>query len=527
MKGLIYLYQRTLANKIKKSLKQPKTYLVLIFIILYIAMIFFSFNMLIKEEKFGTVENLVTILAGIILFLLPSNFISYAKRRGLLFRPSETHFVFVSPVSPKMALMFAAVKSFSLNLLIGIVIFILGIIWFDAGVLQMLVYFLFFVVFESILEASIIIFCYGNERLHERFFKGLTIIMYLFMALMVGIGAYLLLTREAEFGVIREYLAIPAIQLIPVIGWNVAVVHLIFTGPDVVNTIGTVLFLISTLGMFITARKMKCTGEYYEDAAKFAEEYQSRRESQKKGVVSLGFGKKKKYKEAVVEYKGNYAKAIYFRQMLEYKKNKTFIFGWNTLLCFGLGILIAVYGYMNDVEKAFGAGKVFVIPAVVSYIVFIFSGYATKWAKELENPYTYLIPDSPLKKVWYATKIEHIRGIIDGILVTLPGAVIFGIGPVLTVLTVLLYICLMANRLYYGMLADAIIGNSLGTTGRTLVKMLLQGLAIGAGITAAAVGGVLWGMEVGFILMIVIVGVLTFAGAAGASVSFMKMEVLD
>ena len=145
MKGLIYLYQRTLANKIKKSLKQPKTYLVLIFIILYIAMIFFSFNMLIKEEKFGTVENLVTILAGIILFLLPSNFISYAKRRGLLFRPSETHFVFVSPVSPKMALMFAAVKSFSLNLLIGIVIFILGIIWFDAGVLQMLVYSLFFV----------------------------------------------------------------------------------------------------------------------------------------------------------------------------------------------------------------------------------------------------------------------------------------------------------------------------------------------------------------------------------------------
>ena len=279
--------------------------------------------------------------------------------------------------------------------------------------------------------------------------------------------------------------------------------------------------------MFLLARKMKCTGEYFEDAAKFAEEYQIRRDKQKKGEVSLGFGKRKQYKDASVEYKGNYAKAIYFRQMLEYKKNKTFIFGWNTLLCLGLGILIAVYGYVNDIEETFGSGKVFVIPAVVAYIVFIFSGYATKWSKELENPYTYLIPDSPLKKVWYATKIEHIRAIVDGVLITLPGAVVFGIGPVLTVLTVLLYICLMANRLYYGMLADAIIGKKLGNTGRTLLKMFLQGIAISVAIVAAVVGYFIWGLEAGFFLMILVMGLLTFAGAAIASVSFVKMEVLD
>lgn len=526
MKGFIYLYHRTIINRIRKALKRPMTYVALVFFILYALMIYFSFGMLIRDSKFGTVENLVTILAGMILFILPGNFISYAKRRGLLFRPSEAHFVFISPVSPKMVLMFAAVKSFVLNLVLGIAILFFGIAWFHAGVLQMIIYFLFFAVFESILEASIIIFCYGNERLHERFFKGLTIIMYLFMIVIVGIGVFLLLTSEPEFGVIREYLSMPIIQLIPVIGWNIAVIYLIFIGPNAINVIGTVLFLVSTLGMFIIARKMKCTGEYYEDATKFAEEYQIKREKQKKGVVSFGSGKKK-YKNAVVEYKGNYAKAIYFRQMLEYKKNKTFIFGWNTLLCFGLGILIAVYGYMNDVEKTFGAGKVFVIPAVVSYIVFIFSGYATKWAKELENPYTFLIPDSPFKKVWYATKIEHIRAIVDGVLITVPGAIIFGIGPILTVLTVILYICLMANRLYYGMLADAIIGKTLGTTGRTFVKITLQGIAISMGIGAAAIGGILWGIEAGFFLMIVIMGALTFAGAAGASVSFLKMEVLD
>lgn len=527
MKGLIYLYQRTITNRIKKSLKRPKTYVALIFIILYALMILWSFGMMIKDAKIATPENLVTILSCIVLFIIPSNIISYSKRHGLLFRPSEVHFVFPSPVSPKTILMFTGIKSFAMNILIGIAIFIVGITWFHTGVWQMLLYFLFFVVFESILEASIIIFCYGNERLHERFFKGLTFVMYAFMAVMVGIAIYLLMTREAEFSVIREFLALPVIQLIPVVGWNIAVAHLIFVGPDVINVIGTVLFLVSTVAMFTAARKMKCTGEYFEDAMKFAEEFQVKRENAKKGIVSTGFGKKKKYKDASVEYKGNYAKAIYFRQLLEYKKSKTFIFGWNTLLCFGLGIAIAAYAYINDVEKQFGQWKVFVIPAVAAYVVFLFSGYATKWSKELENPYTFLIPASPMKKVWYSTKIEHIRSIVDGILITLPGAVILGIGPVMTVLTVLLYLCLQANRLYYGMLADAIIGKNLGNTGRNLLKVFLQGIAMSIALVAAVIGYFIWGMEAGFFLMIFVMGLLTFAGATGASVSFMKMEVLD
>ena len=160
-------------------------------------------------------------------------------------------------------------------------------------------------------------------------------------------------------------------------------------------------------------------------------------------------------------------------------------------------------------------------------MVFLFSGSATKWSKELENPYTYLIPDTPFKKMWYATKIEHMRAIVDGIFITLPGAFVFGLGPVLTVLTILLYVCLQANRLYYGMLADALVGNTLGNTGRNLIKVLLQGIAICIGIIGAVVAGVLISVEAGFFIMIVVMGLLTFAGAAAASVSFAKMEVLD
>lgn len=261
---------------------------------------------------------------------------------------------------------------------------------------------------------------------------------------------------------------------------------------------------------------------------KFADEYQERRAKQKKGVASIPWlDKHRKFRQASVEYKGSYAKAIYYRQMLEYKKNPTFIFGWNTLLCFVLGALIGAVCYFNDAFREFGPGKIFIVPGVASYVVFIFSGYATKWSKELENPYTYLIPDTPLKKMWYATKIEHFRSAVDGVLITLPGSIVLGVSPALTALTVLLYICLQANRLYYGMLADVLIGNLLGSTGRTLIKTLLQGIAIGIAGAAAVIAGILVSIEAGFLAMVVMMGALTFAGAAAASVSFAKMEALD
>ena len=175
----------------------------------------------------------------------------------------------------------------------------------------------------------------------------------------------------------------------------------------------------------------------------------------------------------------------------------------------------------------FGAGKVFAIPAVVSYILFIFSGYATKWSKELENPYTFLIPDSGIHKLWYATKVEHIRSLVDGCLITIPGAVALGLSPVITILTVLLYMCLIANKLYLNMLSDALLGKMLGSTAKSFLRVLLQGFVILIGIVAAAIGGIALGVEAGFFLMILIVTVITLAAALGASISFERMESLD
>lgn len=126
MKGFIYLYQRTIINRVKHAAKHPATYIMLVFIVGYLVLMYEGLQVMIAESNMGTPESLVTILSGIILMLIPGNIISYSKRKGLLFRPSEVHFVFSAPVSPKMVLMFTGVKSFAVNILLGLAVAEIG-----------------------------------------------------------------------------------------------------------------------------------------------------------------------------------------------------------------------------------------------------------------------------------------------------------------------------------------------------------------------------------------------------------------
>ncbi len=527
MSSLGYLLKCTIKNNVLKALKRPVTYLAIIGIVAYAAMMFWSFGTMAQESGLVDAKGLATVFSLIIFWMLPADIISYARRRGLVFKKSEIHFVFPAPENPKHVLLKASIRNYIVLAAVGLICMIFGLLYIDVEWWRMVLFFLFFGVLENILEGSMIIICYGNQTLPRKFFKILPIVLYVLLGVMVVAAVAMLYFKGFEGNVINEYLNLPVVQGIPFIGWIIAVVHLIFAGPTTLNVICTVCYVVGTLLLFIYACKMECTGEYYEDAMKFAEEYATRQQKAKKGEMVINMNWKKKLKQAEVEYKGVYAKAIYYRQLLEYKKNRFFIFGWNSLLFAGIGAVIAFLAGTTEMMNEFGYGKVFVIPAVIAYVLIIFSGYQTKWAKELENPYTYLIPDSSIKKLWYSTKIEHIRALADGCLITLPGAVIMGLNPVFIILTILLYVCLNANKLYLNMLSDALLGKLLGNTGKTLLRVLFQSIAVLAAMILAIVMGMLVSIEAGFIAMIAMTAVITFGAAMGATVSFDRMESFE
>ncbi len=523
MRGLLYLFVKTTKNRIKKSLKKPATYLWAIFAVAYIVMVVGSLGPLINVMNLGNPQGFTIIASLGIFFFLPANIITYAKRKGLIFKQSEVHLVFPSPVNPKWVLMYAKIKQILLALLLNGIIAVVGVIYFNLPIIQMFLYFVLAFVVESILECSLTVLLYGNETLSKKHLTLLCRSLYLIIAVLLGFGAYLFFTYKASWEIVEIFLSHPVVQSVPIIGWNIAFLRLIILGPTLLNVVGTILYCVTTLVLFIMAYKMKCDGEYYEDAMQFADDYAIRIEKNKKGQIGLPF--KQKLGKATIVYKGKYAKAIFYRQLLEYKKNRFFIFGIASLVNLIAGVAIAVFGYYNyDKIKEMSA---FIIPGVSAYITFIFSGYATKWAKEISHPYTFLLPDSPAKKLWYATKVEHIRATVDGALITLPASIFLRLNLIQIILSILIYMCLQANKLYLNVVTDAVIQRFLGTVGKQMFRMFVQGLIIGICALSAILGGAFLGMEAGYLFMIIISVAITALLAVIASKSFENMESIE
>lgn len=82
--------------------------------------------------------------------------------------------------------------------------------------------------------------------------------------------------------------------MIPIIGWEISAFHLILLSPDLLNAAGMVLYLLTTILLVILAYRMPCNGDYYEDAAKFADTYAEMIKRKKNGEMVMGLEEKKK-----------------------------------------------------------------------------------------------------------------------------------------------------------------------------------------------------------------------------------------
>lgn len=525
MGALGYLYRRTLVNRIKMALRKPVTYVYAVFILFYIVAVPFSFKVLLDEFGGASPGGMAAVLTIFGFWMLPANLISYAKRKGLVYRNCDVHFLFPSPVSPKMVLLYAHMRALIIQLFINIIVAVIGAFLFHVELWRMVIYFFFALVIENILEAGIMMVSYGSENLKEKHRKMLVVFSYGLIGAFVLIGVVTYLQQGLSMDSAMGFLHSDAVQLVPVTGWYIAVVHLIFMGPTTVNVIGLALYLVLTVAMVIATWKMKCTGEFYEDAIQFADDYEVLLANRKAGNSEARLGKRQKFGKAEVKWQGSGAKALFYRHLLEYKKSKFFIFDMNTLVALLVGV---GFSWLYVKEGGFGEDFAefgnYVLPVVAGYIVFIFSTMTGKWAKELKSPYTYLIPDSPFKKLWYATAMQNIQYVVNGCLMVIPVAVVSGMSPALTVLTIVFYAVLSANKLYALAVAEIVTGNVLGTTGKQLLQLFIQGMAIGMAVLGGVCGYMLGGVIVSYILMDLFLILYTVIFMVIAALNFNRLE---
>lgn len=518
MKNLIYVTWRQFVNRLKKALKKPVTYLFIAFAVAYVFMVGFGLLMLVRDFHFDSAKGLVVIITLLIFIALPSSYIMYARRKGIIFKPSHSHFIFNAPISPKKVLIYGAMKNIFTDAVFGIAIFAAGLLLFRVSLGKMILVSLIWIVMTGIQEISLVILLYGSEKVHA---DKMDIAGKVLLGVLALIGIFFVwYVKKYGFTVesMSKILDAPVLQMIPLIGWNIAVYRLVLLGPDMVNSICTLLNVLFTAVFVFVAWKMPCEGGYYEEAAKFADDYQALRQRKQKGEATTG---KEKYRHLKSGIGGHGASAIFYRQLLEYKKARFFIFNSMTLVCVFIAVVMAKA--YDGGSKYSGLGML----GILAYIVFCMSGYKGKWEKELENPYLFLIPAKPIAKMWYATLMEHIKSFLDGTVLCLFIGISWRLPGWQIVCGIFIYVLFQAIKMYMRIFTLYILGDHFGTQVKTLLHMLLQSSLIGIGIAIAAAVGFVININLVFPILLIYSIIITGVVMGLASTRFEVLEQLD
>lgn len=118
MKALIYLIKRTAANNLKKAVRKPTTLLALIFGAAYGIFLIVMLGTLAVTVRIDSVQGLVILVTVWTIYITVGNFMSYASRKGILFRPAHSQFVFPAPISPKLVLIQGAWMNYLMSFFI-------------------------------------------------------------------------------------------------------------------------------------------------------------------------------------------------------------------------------------------------------------------------------------------------------------------------------------------------------------------------------------------------------------------------
>ena len=524
MKALIYLTKRSFINNLKRALTKPSTLIALIFGIVYGVFIIFSLGIMAIGVHIDSAKGLLAILTVWSIYEIFGNFLGYSSRKGIIFRPGHAHFVFTAPIDPKLVLISSAWMNYLFSIIVWILIGIGSMTVFRIPILSAVVILLAGCVLELAFEVSVMIFLYTNDRVPEKVMKGIRMGIKIFL-IACALAVILYFRKNGlTLDSVWTLLDMPGLQMIPALGWQIAIYRLILLGPTTLNVICSLLYLVMAAVSVMAAIRMKCDGGYYEEAAKFADDYADLKKRQKNGEMVFGLsGKKRSFRRVREKIAGKGAQAIFYRQLLEYKKEKFFIFDKITLISLVLAFVLSYS--LSDSAAESGVGQLFLL-GVVAYVSLVMSGYLGKWESELKNPYLFLIPDTPLRKMWYATLIEHIKAFVNGCIICIPIGIFWHVNPVEIIFCILIYVVIQADRLYTTVLAQCLLGDVFGKTGQNVLRMLIQSALLGAGVGVAIVVGIFVNMDFIFPIVLIYSMMVTVAVGVLASLRFDTMEQL-
>ena len=478
MRAMSYLLRRTAINSFKELKNNPLKLIlyILIFGGVVLALTFGNKGAGLGEQK---LELFRAIFLGITLLLIFFSLKNGLEKGNNLFRLSDANFLFPAPIKPQSVLIYGFIKLIGSSLvLIPILIVQIPTLNMTFAIIRngwIIILAAFFLL--TILNSIISLLVYSIGSLNERYNKIMKVFLYSITALfLLGLIYNLLKTGNMTTNLIN-YMNLNIFKYIPIAGWIINIFEVAIIG---FNYLALVYLLLCILTIFIGIFVIyNLNLDYYENAMNNSitkEEMMSRAKSGK-GQVAQSNSKLRKVK-ADFRYSG--AKAIFSKQMLEARKTGFIFMDKNTLIYSIISIIYAYFMRSNGVNF---------LLYMLAYMNLIFS-QSGPWSSELKNHYIYLIPESSIKKIIYATSMEIIKSFITGSIIFVISSFIYNISILHSLTLALTFTSIIGIILYSNMVIRRLLGNIASVTVATFLRFIITVVFIIPGIIFSAI----WGM---------------------------------
>ena len=446
MGAFTYLLKRNCINYIKSFKHKPSRALPFLFYGFFLVIMVISFSMASKEPNYSNPKYFIGVstISLIIIFLL----IIYngIMRKNFRYNMSDVNLIFTAPIKSQNVLLYGFIReisyvfAFSLFILFQIPNLALNFKFVKYG----LVAFVFCLLLFFITLSFISLLMYGIFSRFNNLKKGAERIVKVLAILIVGGFTLYIYTKSNgdyfnfSIGLFNKEFW----NVIPIVGWIRSIIIQCFNGFNYSFILYVVAFILSCILCGFILYKLNI--DFYEDALPSAEQNEVAQSFKNSGydqnkLQNINVKKRKPLfaiRKVEYNYSGKYAKAIFFRHLLECRKSG---FGFIDLFSL-IYLLISLFiGYKGiPIEGLLGIGI---------YLMFL-TIYAGKWSMDFNSHFIFLIPARSEEKLFYSTLISIIKYGVNALILFLPCSILIKANPITVILCMVSYISFGAVATY-------------------------------------------------------------------------------
>ena len=495
MSSIAFILRKSLKNNILELLRHPGKLVAYLFVAACLLFSALSMALSPQEElpEFLDLRILQGIYFALLMFIVMINLIKGVDSGSTFFSMGDVNMLFISPISPKKILVYGLMKQMGMTVLVaccmvaygGMAVQFFGITALDAVLL--FAGFIVSLLVSQIFTILIYSFCNGSR-------KRSAAVKRLLYAVVLLVLAYVAMTvYEKGFSMETVCAAVtdPYLQWVPIIGWMTGGIFSAIRGFDMM---GAVYFaLLAAAALIALLAFLKSDSDYYEDVLQNTETTYEVKKAAKEGNINMNLpGQKIRKVKTVGIGRGWGASAFFFKQVKEMHRHSPLVFwGGSTIMLAAVGAFISIV-MMNsgDDGEPMSSSLIMMVATITSIYVLFFLNAAGPWSKEMMKPYLYMVPQSPFKKLFFASLTSLLTPIADG-LVAFPliGALVRA-NPLTVVICFLMFISFGFLFTAFNILSERLFGQMANKGMILMLYALVLMVSTAPGVAAGVVLGV-------------------------------------